>query len=60
MNTYAAMFKNDLIREESSSGGLFSAVAKRFDVIYGASMTDDCYEVKMIRVESDVSQLRGS
>ena len=60
MNTYAAMFKNDLIREESSSGGLFSAVAKRFDVIYGASMTDDCYEVKMIRVESDVSPLRGS
>lgn len=60
MKTYAAIYKDNEIRENSSSGGVFSALAKKFDVVYGAAMTDDCYGGEMIRVEDDVSHLRGS
>ena len=60
MKTYAAIYNNNQIRENSSSGGIFSAVANKFDVVYGVAMTDDCYGAEMIRVEGDISPLRGS
>ena len=60
MKTYAAMYNNNEIRENSSSGGIFSALAGKFDVVYGVAMTDDCYGAEMIRVEGDISPLRGS
>lgn len=60
MKTYAAIYNNNEIRENSSSGGIFSAVADKFDVVYGVAMTDDCYGAEMIRVEGDISPLRGS
>ena len=59
MKTYAAIYKNE-IREKSSSGGVFSAFASQFEVIYGVAMTKDCYGAEMIRVEGDVSPLRSS
>lgn len=60
MKTYAAIYKNNEIRERSSSGGIFSALADKFDVVYGVAMTDDCYGAEMVRVEEDISPLRGS
>ena len=60
MKTYAAIYNNNEIRENSSSGGIFSALAGKFDVVYGVAMTDDCYGAEMIRVEGDISSLRGS
>lgn len=60
MKTYAAIYNNNEIRENSSSGGIFSAIADKFDVVYGVAMTDDCYGAEMIRVEGDISPLRGS
>lgn len=59
MKTYAAIYKNE-IREKSSSGGVFSAFATQFEVIYGVAMTEDCYGAEMIRVEGDISPLRSS
>lgn len=60
MKTYAAIYKNNEIRENSSSGGIFSALADKFDVVYGVAMTEDCYGAEMVRVEGDISHLRGS
>ena len=60
MKTYAAIYNNNEIRENSSSGGIFSALADKFDVVYGVAMTEDCYGAEMIRVEGDISSLRGS
>lgn len=60
MKTYAAIYKDNKIRESSSSGGIFSALVEKFDVVYGVAMTDDCYGAEMIRVEGDISPLRGS
>lgn len=60
MKTYAAIYKNNEIRENSSSGGIFSALADKFDVVYGVAMTKDCYGAEMIRVEGNISPLRGS
>ena len=60
MKTYAAIYNNNEIRENSSSGGIFSALTEKFDVVYGVAMTDDCYGAEMIRVEGNISPLRGS
>lgn len=60
MKTYAAIYNDNEIRESSSSGGVFSALAGKFDVVYGVAMTEDCYGAEMIRVEGDISSLRGS
>ena len=60
MKTYAAIYNNNKIRENSSSGGIFSALADKFDVVYGVAMTEDCYRADMIRVEGDLSPLRDS
>jgi len=60
MKTYAAFSNND-IRENSSSGGLFSVIASEFDVVYGVTMSDDCYTAEYTRCDSkNVSVLRGS
>lgn len=59
MKTYAAYY-DDKIRENSSSGGVFSLIADLFDVIYGVAMTNDYYGCKYIRTENDISKLRGS
>lgn len=60
MKIYAAIYGNKEIRENSSSGGIFSALAGQFDVVYGVAMTNDCYGAEMIRVEGDIGPLRGS
>ena len=60
MKTYAGIYNNNEIRENSSSGGIFSALADKFDVVYGVAMTNDCYGAEIIRVEGDISPLRGS
>lgn len=59
MKTYAAYYDND-IRLSSSSGGIFSLLASKFDVVYGVAMSEDCYECQFVRVEGDVAPLRGS
>ena len=60
MKTYAAIYKDNVIRESSSSGGIFSALADKFDVVYGVAMTDDCHGAEIARIEGDISSLRGS
>lgn len=60
MKSYAAIYKNQEIREHSSSGGVFSVIAEKFDVVYGVAMTEDCYGAEMIRIEGDITPLRGS
>ena len=60
MKTYAAIYNNNEIRENSSSGGVFSVLANKFDVVYGVAMTDDGYGAEIIRAEGDISLLRGS
>lgn len=44
MKSYAAYYDNDEVRLNSSSGGIFSVIASKFDVVYGVSLTEDCYE----------------
>ena len=59
MNTYAAFYPNE-VRMESSSGGIFSLIAKQYDVVYGVAMDDDCHSCHFIRVQDDIEKLRGS
>ena len=59
MKTYAAFYDNE-IRTASSSGGIFSVLADEFDVIYGVAMAKDCYDCEFVRIEGDISPLRGS
>ena len=59
MKTYAAYYDN-AVREQSSSGGVFSLIAAQFEVIYGVAMTDDCHSAEFQRVTGDISKLRGS
>ena len=66
MTTYAAYAKDDNLRAESSSGGIFSLLARRIlavgGIVYGAAMSDDCYSAEIIGVEDEegLSRLRGS
>lgn len=59
MNTYAVI-NNKKVREQSSSGGVFSVLAARFEVIYGVALSEDCHGAEMIRMEGDIAPLRGS
>lgn len=59
MKTYAAYY-DDIVREESSSGGVFSLLAQQFEVVYGVAMTRDCYGAEYVRTQGDISPLRGS
>lgn len=63
---YAAYNKNETERLESSSGGIFTllakAVLKRGGVVFGAAMAEDCRTVYHLAVESEneLYRLRGS
>lgn len=59
MKVYAAYYDNK-IRNNSSSGGVFSLFAQQFDVVYGVAMTEDCYGAEFVRIENDIAPLRGS
>lgn len=64
--TYAAKINDDEIRNQSSSGGIFSilaeAVLNENGVVYGVAMSDDLKSAHHIRVDSidDMYKLRGS
>ena len=59
MKTYAAYY-NDIVRKESSSGGLFSLIALNYDVIYGVEMDEKNQYAVFSRKTGDISTLRGS
>lgn len=59
MKVYAAYYDNS-IRIESSSGGVFSLLASKFDVIYGVKMDNDNRYAVFARKIGDISELRGS
>lgn len=59
MKTYAAYYDNP-VREESSSGGVFSLLAQQFEIVYGVAMTRDCYGAEYVRTQGDISALRSS
>ena len=60
MKTYAALYKDNKIRERSSSGGIFSALAEEFDVVYGVEMDEENRFAVYARKTDDISSLRGS
>lgn len=63
---YAVIGNNEKIREKSSSGGVFSLIAKyvisQGGVVFGAAFDETCHSVKHIAVDSldDLKKLRGS
>lgn len=63
---FAAINPEEQVRLESSSGGVFSALANRVleedGVVFGAAWTEDFREVRHIGVESvaELAKLRGS
>lgn len=63
---YSAINKNEEIRFQSSSGGIFTLLAKEIikqgGVVFGASFSDDFKEVKHIFVDNieNLDKLRGS
>ena len=63
---YAAINKDDDIRRQSSSGGVFTLLAEYIlaqgGVVFGAAMADDQRSVRHIAVETpeDLAALRGS
>lgn len=59
MKAYAAYYPN-AVRENASSGGVFSVLASRYEVVYGVAMTQDCRGAEMIRTEGDITPLLGS
>ena len=66
MKTFACINKNETIRINSSSGGVFSLLAENVllsnGIVYGVSMTEDCYSAEFIRVSNlcEIKKLRGS
>lgn len=66
LEVYACYSLEQNIRLKSSSGAIFSFLAKYIleqeGVIYGVSMSDDCYSANFIRVVDDdgLAKLRGS
>lgn len=65
LHTYACWTKNMQDRENSSSGGAFSVIAKKIiskgGIVYGASMCEDL-QVRHIGIdhEDDITKLQGS
>ncbi|MCQ2454870.1 MAG: Coenzyme F420 hydrogenase/dehydrogenase, beta subunit C-terminal domain [Clostridia bacterium] len=59
MKTYAAYYNNGE-RLTSSSGGLFSVIAKKFEVVYGVEMSSDNKYARFSRKTDDFSSLKGS
>lgn len=66
IGTYAAYSKDEKLRLGSSSGAMFSLLAKqvlhRAGTVYGVSMSQDCKSAEFIRVDKqeELSKLRGS
>ena len=61
MKAYAAYNINESERTSSSSGGVFSALAEVFEVIYGVSMDEKCEHAIYKRIDNgDISELKGS
>lgn len=66
LNVYAAYYCDENIRMSSSSGGIFTILAKHIlslqGSVYGVAMTGDCMGAEFIRVthENDLNKLRGS
>ena len=60
MKTYAALLTDEEVRRNSSSGGIFSALASQYAVVYGVAMTEDCRSARVCRVTGDISPLQGS
>lgn len=66
MKTYACYNRDNSIRMGSSSGGIFSLLAKGIlshcGIVYGVAMTEDCYSAEFIRVTdvNNLPKLRGS
>ena len=64
--TYAAKILDDDIRNQSSSGGIFSILAdqtlKNSGVVYGVAMSDDLKSARHIRIDKtdELYRLRGS
>lgn len=65
LHAYSAYAKDETVRMESSSGGIFTLLAKeilkRDGIVFGAAYCEDFY-VKHIGIEkeSDISRLRGA
>lgn len=67
LEAYAAINKDDYVRMNSSSGGLFSLfseyiIKKLNGVVYGVAMSSDCESAEFIRVDNlcGINKLRGS
>lgn len=66
MKSYAAKTKDNIVREQSSSGGIFSILAKKTieeeGIVFGAAFAENFYTLKHIMVDKleDVEPLRGS
>lgn len=66
LKVYACYNKKNELRIRSSSGAVFSTLAEyvfeRHGVVYGVTMTSDCYKAEFISVtnENDLAKLRGS
>lgn len=66
IKTYAAYLNDEKIRLESSSGALFTALAKdcisKNGVVYGVAMRKDCYGAEFVRVKTmeELAFIRGS
>ena len=63
---YAAYCLDTKLRQESSSGGIFSLLAEcvleKGGIVYGVAMSEDCRSCSYIKVENkkDLPKLRGS
>ena len=63
---YVVWARNDLLREKSSSGGIFAATAKWIldnkGVVFGAAFDEGCYTVSHIMIDNidELSRLQGS
>ena len=66
LSTYAAYSKNEETRRSSSSGGIFSLLAKKIlereGVVYGVTMSQDCKYAEFVRVNNpkDIAKIQGS
>lgn len=66
MKVIACISKNENVRMQSSSGGIFSLAAEEViskkGIVYGVTMTEDCYAAEFIRVSDikEMDKLRGS
>lgn len=66
LKTYACYNKNNDLRMRSSSGAVFSSLAKyifeKHGIVYGVAMSSDCYAAGFVSVsnENDLAKLRGS